>query len=84
MTYPLEPDENGVKIKPELMEPEKLYYCIQNEKILMFFKDDQQFLNCYEIEEKEIVEEAKQCKDNDEIGKIIENHISKQKSQTLK
>lgn len=77
MVYPLEPNENGVKIRPDLMEPEKMYYCIHNEKVLLFFKDDQEFLNCYEIEEKEIVDDAKKCKNHDEIEKVIENYISK-------
>lgn len=84
MSYPLSSDEKGLKIIPELMEKEKMYYCIHNEKVLLVFKDAQEFLNCYEIEEKEIVESVKKCNNPDEIEKEIENYISKEKSQTLK
>ena len=53
MVYPISVDVNGVKIKPEQMEKEKLYYCIFKNKILIFYKDDQDILNCYEIEEED-------------------------------
>jgi|GEM_PF-50172 DNA-binding protein len=83
MSYPLVPDQNGVKIVPELMEKEKMYYCLQNEKILLVYKDDQDFLNCYEVEEKDIVESVKQCKTPDEIEKTMESYLEKLKSQAL-
>jgi hypothetical protein len=78
VSYPLLPDERGVKIIPELMEPEKMYYCLHNEKVLLVYKDEQEFLNCYEIEEKEVVESVKNCQSPDEIEKTIENYIAKQ------
>jgi hypothetical protein len=84
VSYPLVPDQNGVKIIPELMEKEKMYYCVQNEKILLVFKDEQEFLNCYEIEEQEIVQNVKQCKNPEEIEKTMEEYLAKIKSQTLK
>jgi hypothetical protein len=52
VSYPITSDEGGIKIIPELMEQEKMYYCLHNGKILLVFKDSQEFLNCYEIEEK--------------------------------
>jgi hypothetical protein len=78
VSYPLIPDKNGVKIIPENMEKEKMYYCLQNEKIILIFKDDQDFLNCYEIEEKEIVESVKKCQNPDEIEKTIDEYLAKQ------
>jgi hypothetical protein len=84
VSYPLAPDQNGVKIIPELMEKEKMYYCVQGEKILLVFKDEQEFLNCYEIDEKEMVESVKQCKNPEEIEKTIEEYLAKLKHQTLK
>lgn len=77
MTYPLSVDENGVKIKPENMEKEKMYYCVHGDKILLVYKDDQEFLNCYEIEEKELVESVRMCTDSSKIETIIENYIQK-------
>jgi len=84
VSYPLVPDKNGVKIIPELMEKEKMYYCLQNEKVILVFKDDQEFLNCYEIEEKEIVESVKNCQSPDEIERTIQDYLEKSKHQTLK
>ena len=42
------------------------------------FKDHQEFLNCFEIEEKEIVEQIKSSKDED-VHSILESYIEKQK-----
>lgn len=52
-------DDEGPKIKPELMEPERMYHCIHKDVILLFFVDEQKFLNCYEIAEPALVEMAK-------------------------
>jgi hypothetical protein len=76
MSYPLSSDEKGLKIIPELMEKEKMYYCLHNSKILLVFKDDQEFLNCYEIEDTEIVSAVKNSTNPQEIEKIIEAYIS--------
>ena len=51
MTYPISAEKDGVKIKPELMDTEKLYHCIFNDKVLLLFKDQNEILNCYEIED---------------------------------
>ena len=59
MDYPVIAESEGVKIKPELMEIEKLYYCVFQDKVYLFFKDQGELLNCYEIGEKEIVETIK-------------------------
>jgi hypothetical protein len=76
VSYPLSSDEKGLKIIPELMEKEKMYYCLHNNKVVLVFKDDQEFLNCYEIEEAEIVSAVKNSKNPQEIEKIIEVYIS--------
>ena len=52
VVYPVSSDDNGINIKPELMEKEKLYHYVFNNKVLLLFKDSQDFLNCYEIEEE--------------------------------
>ena len=78
MDSPIEANDDGVKIKPEIMENEKIYHCIFKEKIILVFKDHQDFLNCFEIEEKEIVEKVKSSKDDD-INPILESYIEKEK-----
>ncbi|MGI0059934.1 MAG: hypothetical protein ACREBJ_09220 [Nitrosotalea sp.] len=76
MDYPIIVESEGVKIKSEKMEVDKMYYCIYQEKILLFYKEQNEMLNCYEIEEKDIVEEVKQSKSED-IEKILQQYIEK-------
>lgn len=52
-------DDEGPKLKPELMEPERMYHCIYKDVILLFFVDEQKFLNCYEIAEPALVEKVR-------------------------
>ena len=73
--YPVSTGKDGVKIQPENMEKEKLYHCMFNDKILLFYKDDQEILNCFEIEEQELVEKVKAIKEEDAIEKILEEYI---------
>jgi len=73
--YPVSTNDDGVKIQPENMEQEKLYHCIFKEKILLFYKDVQDFLNCYEIEEHDLVQKIKSTSDREEIEKILEDYI---------
>ncbi|MFM8659007.1 MAG: hypothetical protein ACKOCQ_03625 [Candidatus Nitrosotenuis sp.] len=75
MEYPIKPDEKGIKIIAQEMEPEKMYYCYHNKKVMLVYKDEQEFLNCYEIEDEEIVNMAKDCKTPEEIEKIIDAYL---------
>ncbi len=78
MTNPITAGDDGIKIKPELMEKEKLYHCIFQDKVLLVYKDSQDILNCYEIEEKELVEKVKQNSCNDNLEKIFEEYIERE------
>ncbi|MFQ5782054.1 MAG: hypothetical protein ACE5GR_03240 [Nitrosopumilus sp.] len=78
MDYPLSVDENGVNLKPEKMEKEKLYHCIFKNKAMLIFKDSQDVLNCYEIEEENLVEQIKKCNNDDELEKIFEEYVKRQ------
>ena len=77
MDYPIDSGDNGIKIKPEKMEKEKLYHCIFENKILLVFKDSQDVLNCYEIEEENLVNKVKNSQ-NDDVEKIFEEYIQQQ------
>ena len=77
MTNPITAGDDGIKIKPELMEKEKLYHCIFQDKVFLVYKDSQDILNCYEIEEKELVEKVKQNSDNDTLEKIFDEYIER-------
>jgi hypothetical protein len=74
MDYPISIDENGVNFKPEKMEKEKLYHCIFKNKVILVFKDSQDFLNCYDIEEEDLVNQIKNSNDN-ELEKLLEDYI---------
>ena len=78
MESPIEVNDDGVKLKPEIMEPEKFYHCLFEEKVILVFKDHQEFLNCFEIEESDIVEKIKSSKDED-IHSILESYIENEK-----
>jgi len=76
MSEPLVVNNDGVNVKPELMEKEKLYHCIFNEKIILVYKDHQDFLNCYEIEETDLVQKIKSNVDQN-IDSILEEYMEK-------
>ncbi len=78
MDYPVSADENGVKLKPEKMEKEKLYHCIFKNKAFLVFKDSQDVLNCYEIEEEDLVEQIRKSTNDDNLEKLLEGYIQGQ------
>jgi hypothetical protein len=53
-------ESEGIKLKPEKMVADKLYHCIHEGKVFLFYKDGQEILHCYEVEDisvqKEILE----------------------------
>ena len=73
--YPISSDENGVNLKPEKMEREKLYHCIFKDKAMLIFKDSQDVLNCYEIEEPDLVEQIEKCDNDDDLEKLFEDYL---------
>jgi len=73
--YPVSADENGVNLKLEKMEKEKLYHCIFKNKAFLIFKDSQDVLNCYEIEQEDLVEKIRKCGNDDELEKLFEDYI---------
>ena len=77
MSYPVTPGPDGIKIKPELMEQEKLYHCIFHDKVMLVYKDTQDVLHCYEVEEKELVDKVKSSPNGD-LEKIFQEYIEKQ------
>ena len=75
MDYPVSVDENGVNFKPEKMEKEKLYHCIFKDKAMLVFKDSQDVMNCYEIEESVLVEQIKNCDNDNDLEKLFEDYM---------
>ena len=58
MDAPVRAAEGGVRFNPERMEAEKIYHCVFGGKLLLVFKDTQEFVHCYEVEEPELVKRA--------------------------
>ena len=75
MDYPVSTDENGVNLKPEKMEKEKLYHCVFKNKAILIFKDSQDVLNCYEIEQEDLVEQIKKCDNDDDLEKLFDVYL---------
>ena len=68
---PVEIDlENKIKIIPESMIVEKLYPIIYDNSIYLFYKDENELINCYEITDKSIIEKA--LLNPDKIIEILE------------
>ncbi len=76
MSYPVTPSVDGIKIKPEIMEPEVLYHCLFGDKLMLVYKDHNEVLNCFEIEEKKIIDQVKSG--NIDVEKILEDYIKKE------
>jgi hypothetical protein len=73
--YPVSTGDDGIKIQPEKMEREKLYHCVFQDKVLLFYKDVQDVLNCYEIEEKDLVQKIKELSNKEEVEKFLEEYV---------
>ena len=68
---PVEIDlENKIKINPESMIVEKLYPIIYDNSVYLFYKDENELINCYEITDKSIIEKA--LLNPDKIIEILE------------
>ncbi len=78
MDYPVSVNENGLNLKPEKMEKEKLYHCIFQNKAFLIFKDSQDVLNCYEIEQEDLVEQIRKCDNDYDLEKLFEGYIQGQ------
>ncbi len=78
MDYPITANNDGIKIKPEQIEKEHLYHCVFKNKVLLLYKDSQNFLNCYEIEEEELVNQIKNSKNDEELEKFFEDYVKRE------
>ena len=77
MSYPLSSEKDGIKIQPDKMQPETLYHCVFQNKVMLVYKDQNEILNCYEIDDNEIVSKVKETS-SDNIEKILEEYIEKE------
>jgi hypothetical protein len=57
LEYPVIVGPDGIKLKPEIMNIDQLYHCIIDDKVFLFYKDEQELLHCYEVEDPTAVKE---------------------------
>lgn len=76
MSYPLTADAGGIKVKPERMERERLYHCVAGDKVMLVYKDNQDVLHCYEVEERELVERVRNCADRGMVDGILAGYAA--------
>ncbi len=48
---PVQSESGGIKLKPEKMVTDKLYHCIHEEKVFLFYKDEEELLHCFEVDD---------------------------------
>ena len=76
MGYPVFANDDGVNLNPKIMEKEKIYHCIFKNKAILVFKDSQDLLNCYEIEEADLVERIRGCGSDADLERLLGDYIS--------
>ena len=64
MEYPVQAQEKGIKINPELMVIDKLYYCIYDNSVFIFYKDQEEIMHCYQVENSSAASEIMNDPDN--------------------
>lgn len=69
-------NDNGIKLNPDKMIREELYHCIYQNRIFLFFKDNDDILHCYEISDIDIINSIKENPEN--INNIL-NNLAKDK-----
>ena len=77
MSYPLRSEKDGIKIQPDKMQSETLYHCVFQNKVMLVYKDHNEILNCYEIDDAEIVLKVKTSSEEN-IENILEKYIEKE------
>lgn len=76
MEYPIIVEKDGIKIKPEEMTVDKMYHCIYDKKVYIFYKDEENLTHCYEVEDPLVVQEIIINPDN--LEDILLKHSKKQ------
>lgn len=70
--YPVTISEGSIKLKTDKMVTDQLYHCIFEGKVFLFYKDDLGLLHCYEVEDKNAVEEI--TKNPSDIENILKKY----------
>jgi hypothetical protein len=72
LEYPVTAESDGVKLKPEKMIINQLYHCLFEDKVFLFYKDEEELLHCYEVENADAVREI--CANQSDIETILKKY----------
>jgi hypothetical protein len=72
LDYPVIAQPDGIKLKPEKMVTDELYHCIFEEKVFLFYKDDDDLLHCYEVQDPTVTKEISE--NPEDIEKILKKY----------
>lgn len=78
MESPVSVGKNGVKFRPEEMERERLYHCVFRGKAMLIFKDAQDVMNCYEVDDADLVDKIAKCTDDKDLEVFFDAYLSEQ------
>ncbi len=70
--YPVVAGQDGIKLKTEKMVTDQLYHCVYDNKVFLFYKDEEGLLHCYEVENPDAVREIAQ--NPSEIESILKRY----------
>ena len=76
MEYPIIVEKDGIKIKTEEMTVDKMYHCIYDRKVYIFYKDEENLTHCYEVDDPLVVQEIVNNPDN--LEDILLKHSKEQ------
>jgi hypothetical protein len=72
LAYPVIVEKDGIKIKPENMIVDKMYYWIYDNKVYIFYKDEENLMHCYEVDDPPVVQEI--INNPDKLEDILLKH----------
>lgn len=72
MDYPVTIQPDGIKLQTEKMNIDELYHCLFEGRVFLFFKDHEELLHCYEVQDPVAVEEI--SKNPLEIENILKKY----------
>ncbi len=70
--YPITVSEGSIKLKTDKMVTDQLYHCILENKVFLFYKDEMGLLHCYEVEDRNAVDEI--AKNPSDIENILKKY----------
>ncbi len=76
MASPVSAGKNGIKFRPEEMERERIYHCIFRGKAMLVFKDAQDVMNCYEVDDADLVDKIAECTDYNELEAFFDAYLA--------